>query len=440
MYKTDIFKWQEEIQTFDFDYDYDYFVNKTEIPNFSTTRFMDMFKKCKNSKQKIYALNHLTYMYQSLSYQLAYNKYQPHKFTKFISSYPQPREIYAPAFIDRILHHHLVDFMMPHVEKRLYHHAYANRTAKGTHKGVFASQKMMKEVSCQGYYMQCDVSSYFTSIDKNIAHKIVNFHIDKINIPDNQKQFLSNTFKNIIFTNPELNHIKTGSFELEKLIRDKKKLGYNGKDIGLPIGSLSSQFISLLYLNELDYYIKNKLKIKNYIRYVDDFVIFDKNSKNFKSQRDDINSFLQEELKLTLNPKKTKIQQFYKGLDFLGYVIYPTHINIRKRNIKMLKAKLKYANLWLEGKRTQARKIKMPDTTDLWKLSPTNYNEFQVFKFYILQLLNSYYGNFSIVNTYNLRRNIYENNMNLLKEFLVPVNSFTKFIIKPEPTLLRRCA
>jgi len=420
-----------------FDFDYNYFAN--QIPDFTVERYMKMFKKCKNSKQKIYALQDLTYMYEYLSSTIKNNTYEPHSFTKFISSYPQPREIYAPAFIDRILHHHLIDYMLPQIEPRLYHHAYANRINKGTHLGVKATQKMMKETSFQGYYMQCDISSYFTSIDKNTAHKIVNFHIDKFKISDEKKEFLSNIFYKIIFSNPELNNVKTGNFELEKLIRNEKKLGFNGKDIGLPIGSLSSQFISLLYLNELDYYVKNKLKIKKYLRYVDDFIILDKNSSNFKFQREDINAFLQEELKLSLNPKKTKIQQFYKGLDFLGYVIYPTHINIRKRNIKNLKLKIKFANLWLNDKREEANKIILPDTTDKWKLSPTNYFEFKAFKFYMLQLLNSYYGNFKLANTYNLRRNLYFNNMNILKEIYTPINSFTKFIVKPKQEF-KRCA
>lgn len=70
--------------------------------------------------------------------------------------------------------------MLEHVNKRLYAHSYANRPNMGTHKEVFASQKMMRQV-VQGYYMQCDVSSYFTSIDKNILYKIINFHIEKIN-------------------------------------------------------------------------------------------------------------------------------------------------------------------------------------------------------------------------------------------------------------------
>lgn len=410
---------------------------KIALPEFDGERFMDMYNKCGNSRQKIYARNYIGSIYTSLKDEFASRSYKPETFTRFIATFPQPREIYAPAFRDRILHHHLVDFLMPHINKRLYAHSYANRPNMGTHAGVFAAQTMMRQVG-QGSYMQCDVSSYFTSIDKNILFKIVNFHIDKINLKDNDKDFISYLFSQIIFTNPESSHIRTGNFSQESKIRADKKLGSKGKLTGLPIGSYSSQFESMLYLNELDYYIKTKMKIKRYIRYVDDFIIFDKNSSNFKSQREEINAFLQEELKLTLNPKKTKIQPFHKGLDFLGYVIHPHYIKIRKRNIINLKRKLKYANLWLEGNHKEAKQITLPDTTDMWKISPKNHNEFLVFKFYMLQVINSYYGNFKLANSYNLRREIYQNDFKTLKDFYTPQNSFSKFIIKPNS--LRRSA
>lgn len=426
----------EELQYCDLSYSYEQ-DQKIALPEFDGERFMDMYNRCGNSRQKIYARNSIGQIYTSLNDEFASKTYKPDTFTRFISTYPQPREIYAPAFRDRILHHHLVDFLMPHINKRLYAHSYANRINMGTHKGVQAAQTMMRQVG-QGSYMQCDVSSYFTSIDKNILFKIVNFHIEKINLKDNDKDFISYLFKQIIFTNPETNHIRTGNFSQESKIRADKKLGSKGKQTGLPIGSYSSQFASMLYLNELDYYIKNKMKIKRYIRYVDDFIIFDKTSKDFKLQREEINAFLQEELKLTLNPKKTKIQPFHKGLDFLGYVIHPHYIKIRKRNIVNLKKKLKYANLWLECKYNEARKITLPDTTDMWKISPRNYNELLVFKFYMLQVLNSYYGNYKVANSYNLRREIYLNDFKILKEFYTPINSFSKFIIKPN--LLGRSA
>jgi hypothetical protein len=181
----------------------------------------------------------------------------------------------------------------------------------------------------------------------------------------------------------------------------------------------------------LDYYVKNTLKIKKYIRYVDDFIIFSKDSKDFRHQREDINAFLKEELKLTLNPKKTKIQQFQKGADFLGYVIYPHHISVRTRNIINLQKKLKYANLWLEGKQMQAKKIRLQETTDMWKISPTTYNEYLVFKYYMMQVINSYYGNFKIANTYNLRRNIFLNDFKNLQSIYFPKNSFSSVSIIP---------
>lgn len=253
----------------------------------------------------------------------------------------------------------------------------------------------------------------------------------RLPISDNDKNIIYSLFKVVIDQNPHLSYIQKGDASLDSKIRPDKKLGNKGEDIGLPIGSLTSQFSSLIYLNELDYFVKNELKYEKYIRYVDDMVFFNKNSRDFYEVSNNVNLYLEKELKLELNPKKTKIQQFEKGLDFLGYVIYPHHIKIRKRNIINFKNKLLYVNLWLKGEKTKARNIILPDTTDVWKMSPSNNHEFYSFIFYMSQVINSYYGNFIVANTYNLRKKLYEENFDILKNLYYPVDSFAKFKIKP---------
>lgn len=100
---------------------------------------------------------------------------------------------------------------------------------------------------------------------------------------------------------------------------------------GLPIGNLTSQFFANVYLNELDQFIKHVLKARFYVRYVDDLVILGRNIGELKYLRDQINSFLKERLQLYLHPNKQKILPLKNGIDFVGYIVRPEYILVRRR-------------------------------------------------------------------------------------------------------------
>jgi retron-type reverse transcriptase len=88
---------------------------------------------------------------------------------------------------------------------------------------------------------------------------------------------------------------------------------------GMPLGNLTSQFFANVYLNELDNFVKRKLRIKYYIRYVDDFVILHKSKKQLQTWKEQINNFLQNTLKLQLHPNKSRIIPLSRGIDFVGF-------------------------------------------------------------------------------------------------------------------------
>lgn len=85
-----------------------------------------------------------------------------------------------------------------------------------------------------------------------------------------------------------------------------------------------------VYLNELDQYVKHVLKVPRYIRYVDDIVIFGEDRDQVIAWKQQIERFLLERLRLRLK-KDQKLHQNRDGLDFLGYVIRPTHSLVRRR-------------------------------------------------------------------------------------------------------------
>lgn len=114
----------------------------------------------------------------------------------------------------------------------------------------------------------------------------------------------------------------------------------------MPLGNLTSQFFANIYLNELDQFVKHKLKIKCYIRYVDDFVILNKSKEQLKIWKKEIEIFLKEKLKLELHPDKSRIIDLSKGVDFVGFRNFYNYKLLRKRNIRNMQRKM---NLYWKG-------------------------------------------------------------------------------------------
>lgn len=128
----------------------------------------------------------------------------------------------------------------------------------------------------------------------------------------------------------------------EKLLSVVKKIVYsNSGKKGLPIGNYTSQIFANIYLNELDQYIKHKLKVKYYFRYMDDSILFVSTKQEAKELLEKITIFLTECLELELN-SKTQIFKSKQGVNFCGYKINPYRMKIRNRGKKALKKKITY--------------------------------------------------------------------------------------------------
>jgi len=113
----------------------------------------------------------------------------------------------------------------------------------------------------------------------------------------------------------------------------------------MPLGNLTSQFFANVYLNELDYFIKHKLRAKSYVRYVDDFVVLHNSKEQLEKWKEEIHSFLKEKLKLELHPQKSKIVPLSRGIDFVGFKNFYYFRLLRKRNIKSMSSKVgRYRN------------------------------------------------------------------------------------------------
>ncbi|MBW6441577.1 RNA-directed DNA polymerase [Patescibacteria group bacterium] len=173
---------------------------------------------------------------------------------------------------------------------------------------------------------------------------------------------------------------------------------YTPKDKGLPIGNLTSQIFANVYLNEIDQYIKRTLKVKNYIRYVDDMILLSDSKEELLRLRKEINNFLINNLKLELHKNKDKLGSVKEGINFLGYIVRPNYILSRRRVVSNLKNKLYFFNKGYLLSSNNQKQIALP--------LPKKISSEELDK--ILATINSYYGHFLHAHTYRLRRDLYD--------------------------------
>ena len=249
----------------------------------------------------------------------------------FINEKPVKREVVAANFRDRVVHHLLCSWIFPIFERQFIYDSYSCRKNKGTLFGINRARYFIKAAS-DNFHKDCwvlrlDVKGFFMSINKELLFKLImdGIHKSKIkNIPDND--LCKYLIRLIVFSNP----IETAIFQSPVRawldLPNDKTLKYAGIENGLPIGNLTSQLFGNVYMNQLDHYIKQKLKIKYYGRYVDDMVLVSDNKQILLEAMPKIRDFLKNELKLTLHPKKIRLQQARKGFDFLGVRILPYRV------------------------------------------------------------------------------------------------------------------
>lgn len=250
--------------------------------------------------------DYIRYLYQ----QLKDMTYTHGGYTVFYIREPKLRKIEKSRYIDRIVHRWLVDsFLKETFMKTFINTSYACIKGKGTLKATKDVQKAMlhcKRIWNEYYILKMDVSKYFQNIDKNILYNII-----KRKIKDEKILWL---MKQIIYSN-----------EGEK---------------GIAIGNYTSQIFANIYLNEVDQYIKQILKVKYYFRYMDDSIILVKTKEEAKYVLGEIRKFLQDNLELELN-QKTQIFKNKQGVNFCGYKISEYRMKIRDRGKKNLKKKIK---------------------------------------------------------------------------------------------------
>ncbi len=231
---------------------------------------------------------------------------------------PKVRHVHKASVRDRILHHAIFRILNPLYDKTFIANSFSCRIGKGTHKGVLAVERMIRSESrnftrpC--FALKCDVRKFFDSIDHRTLLNILGRKIT-----DQDTMWL-------------LNRVVESYSASQTNLFDRQ---------GLPIGNLTSQLFANVYMNEFDQFVKHKLKVINYARYTDDFVIVSTDRAYLENILDPIKDFLDKKLQLSLHPNKVSIRACHQGVDFLGYVALPYHRLVRARTKRRIFRKLK---------------------------------------------------------------------------------------------------
>lgn len=280
-----------------------------------------------------------------LALELQKGTYLPSRSVCFVATTPKLREVFAADFRDRIVHHLLVREMEKLYEPCFIHDSYACRVNKGTQAAVKRLREFMlratKNRKVPAYFLQLDIRSFFTSIDKSILFSLLDQKLsanpEKVREPETLRELV----RLVVFHDCTRDYIFRGDTALLEKIPPHKTLFKVAPGKGLPIGNLTSQFFANVYLNELDHFVKQTLRCPLYLRYVDDFILLDRSAERLSLWHEQIEAFLKDKLALELKSGNA-VKAVSDGANFLGYIVRPHYILVRRRVVNNLKAKLAF--------------------------------------------------------------------------------------------------
>ena len=231
---------------------------------------------------------------QALHQMLLNKKYRTSEYTRFLIFEPKEREIFRlPYFPDRIVHHAIMNVLEPIFVKCFVAQTYSCIKKRGIHGAANAVREALKDESGTTYCMKLDIKKFYPSIDHAVLKALL-----RKKIKDNDLLWL-----------------------LDEIIDSTE---------GLPIGNYLSQYFANFYLTYFDHWIKETKGIKNYFRYADDIVILHNDKQFLHGLLAEIKTYLNDNLKLQVKGNYQIFPVAARGIDFVGYVFYHTHVLLRK--------------------------------------------------------------------------------------------------------------
>ncbi len=286
----------------------------------------------KSTKHKDKIINFETYYMTNVMniYEILKSKsYKHQKYNIFLYKEKKYRLIMSECITDKIINHLISEeILLPLIEPKLIDTNVATRRGKGTSLGISYLKKYINKLKVNNlnfYILQLDIKKYFYNIDHEIVLNKLKKIINDIDVISVLEEILGTT--NRLETNvrikaeiqKEINRLKRSKNpHIASKVDELNSIPFYNLNKGIPIGNMTSQLIAVYYLNDLDHYIKEKLHIKYYIRYMDDLILLHEDKDYLKYCYGEIKKFISNE-KLELNMKKTHIYSIKNGINFLGY-------------------------------------------------------------------------------------------------------------------------
>ncbi len=220
---------------------------------------------------------------------------------------PKERVIYKlPYYPDRIVHHAIMNITQPLWDKTFISDVYSAIPERGIHAGILRLRQFLRDKENTQYCLKFDISKFYPSVNHNILLSLIK---KKIKCRDTL-------------------------WLLEEIVRSP------GGSTNIPIGNYLSQYFANICLNEFDHWLKEARRARYYIRYGDDGVILNQSRSRLVELKDEIEAYLQDNLKLKMNPKSRIVHVDSQGIDFLGYRTFRNYSLLRKSSANRLKHKV----------------------------------------------------------------------------------------------------
>lgn len=244
-----------------------------------------------------------------LQRELRDGSWRPGPCSRFEIHDPKRRTITAVPFRDRVVHHALIAPLEPILDRRMIAHSYACRRGKGAHAAV---RRVRRLVRTHRRFLKLDVRSFFGSI----RHEVVRETLERI-VKDRRVLELCDV-------------IVTGSAAPDSV------------GVGLPIGSLTSQWFANTVLDRLDHHVCETLRLPAYVRYMDDMVFFADDRSRLSETLGAVRCFLRQTLRLELKDRATRLAPTATGVPFLGWRIFPGTVRLAPVNLRRHRWRLRH--------------------------------------------------------------------------------------------------
>ena len=284
-----------------------------------------------------------------LQSELRAGTYRPSAYRRKIITEPKVRLIEAPAYRDRIVHHALHHHLSPFYEHSFITDSYACRPGRGIHHAAGRVQHFLRSGGPDLYACQLDVSKYYASINHDRLLELLQTKIDDQALID---------LLRVIIASTDSGHEHDHLFAPDSYYFTKGRRG-------IPIGNLTSQLFANIYLDRVDAYAKQTLKIRHYVRYMDDILFFHTDKAQLRAWQQAMVEFLYQDLYLTINPRKVRIYPAKFGISFVGYVIYPWYLRLRGSSVRRFKKRYRRQLKAVAAERLQP--IVMRESFNSWK-------------------------------------------------------------------------